>query len=196
MRFCPKHKYIFFHVPKTGGSSINNLLPGDLPLLYEHEMVKYERLNNFKHTIDQHITAIEVKHKLGKSYDKYYTFAFVRNPWDRKVSLYMFQKARKVHNFKTFADYVNSPLSRAQNLQTDYIYDKNKSLVKYIGRFEKLQEDFDIICDKIGIPRQQLPHYNRTNHKHYTEYYDDKTRAIVAEKYARDIEYLGYEFGE
>ena len=40
--------------------------------------------------------------------------------------------------------------------QYKFIYIDGKCVVDFIARFENFQHDFDIICDKIGIPRKKL----------------------------------------
>ena len=180
------YKFIFFHIPKTGGKSISDYI------IRYGERVKGP--HNFK--CDEH--------------RKFFRFGFIRNPWDRFVSKYFYFKnygnktckndihsGQIVNRFETFNEFVknfDSIFNELRSLhwqpQVKYIADR----LDYIGRFETLQNDFDIICDKIGIPQQHLPHKNKGEHKHYTEYYDDETRAIVARKYTQDIEYFGYEF--
>ena len=95
---------------------------------------------------------------------------------------------------KTFSSFIHkfeNIWANEQQTQSDFT-----KCCDFLGRYENLKEDFDIICDKIEIPRQQLPHKNKTNHKHYTEYYDEETKSIVAERFAKDIEYFNYKFEE
>ena len=153
------------------------------------------------------------QHKTLGSYDKirqeeYFCFSFVRNPWDLLVSLYYYNKINKVSSFSDMISSINHESAKKLfspngNLKTYHykIFHFGPSCfinenIDFIGKFESLQEDFNTVCDKIGMPRQKLPHKNKSKHKHYTEYYDDETRQIVAKKYAKDIEYFGYEFGE
>ena len=177
-------KYIFVAVPKTGSSTINSILAG--------------------HTPKPHLDIMEIKESVSDDiFSEYFKFGFVRNPWDRAVSLYHRQEGIQLRDrmsFEEFIDYHNYATDTCihptqKKHQLDFFTNKSGNvIVDFIGRFENLQQDFNVICDKIGIPIQELPHVNKSQHKHYIEYYTEKTRQIVAKKYAKDIEYFGYEF--
>jgi hypothetical protein len=186
MLISHKHKFVTIDIPKTGTTSVNNALQC---IIEEHDFtVEMSQKASMRHgTYDQCI-------KKFPSCKNYLAFAFVRNPWDRLVSYWFFKKYKAGNPIPKDAPLNDFLLNIAEPDQYSYI--KGFGNNSFIGKFENLQQDFNTICDKIGIPKQELPHTNKTKHKHYTEYYDEETREIVAEKYAKDIEYFGYEFGE
>ena len=183
---CPQFNMLWYEVPKVGCSSLKVFCEKND---YAYNSVKLKHLHRHR---------------------KHFQFAFVRNPWDRLVSCFVDKTKRcigtpwqlpgyvkyKNHSFTEFVHAIKnddfSNCERHCRLQYNLI---NHDYVNFIGRFENFQTDFEYVCNQVGItPQCNLPHWNKTEHKYYTEYYDDETREIVAEKYAKDIEYFGYEF--
>ena len=210
--FHSEKKCIFIHIPKTGGTTICR---GLNPIGFESggtrtffKKNKYMGLN------------ISVKHypaRFLKEYileDDYFIFSFVRNPWDLLVSSYFWwnkpDTGKKFKKIKTkvcsmkFKDYILSEYVcyineiNTHGLGQHYwlLNEKQEYIVDFVGRCENIENDFNFICDEVGFERQELLKHNKSKHSHYTKYYDDETREIVAEKYAKDIEYFGYKFGE
>jgi len=199
MRISHKHKFISISIPKTGSTSIRYALD---------KFSDQESVSNGHDTFYDHSTYSRLKERLDYI-DDYFVFAFVRNPWDRLVSQWNYINrfaqsgdnlnykkhcAKMLESIDSFSQFLKSKHTIKQCL--NWVQYQNCIGVNYVGKMETMQEHFNVVCDKIGIPRQQLPHKNATKHKHYTEYYDNETREIVAQKYAKDIEYFGYEFGE
>ena len=187
------YKYIFIHVPKCAGTSIEKYL------LNLEGIKRPERLSLLPQNIQNqyHLDSGIKGHAFHEEFDitfreKYFSFTFVRNPFDKVASEYNWDPQFKNISFLEFLKTPKNWNIRHVNKQVEFI-DKH---IDFIGRFENLQEDFETVCDIIEIPRQELPHKNKSKHKHYTEYYDDETKQIVAEQYAKDIEYFGYKFGE
>jgi hypothetical protein len=114
--------------------------------------------------------------------------------WIEKATDTDIGPTRKIKGAKVGPALRRRSLRRPYRYMVDFCTVDGSVDADFIGRFENLQGDFDIICDKLGIPRKALPHKNKSKHKHYTEYYTDKTREIVAEKCAKDIEYFGYSY--
>jgi len=211
-----KHKFIFIHIPKCGGTSVeiamlrNEGIPEDRITKWDftqEQMEKYRLYYRYGGVDVQHRKINQYKNEIEK---RYFTFTFVRNPWERFLSEYFYIKKsctecdKTEFNLKypTFREFViNNGIACCNYAhdfpQIDFVLSSNHNkLTNFVGRCEDLERDFGYVCDKIGIPPLKLPHRNKTKHKHYTEYYDDETKQIVAEKYAKDIEYFGYEFGK
>lgn len=216
--FDPQNKTLFIHIPKTGGGSIEmaikeNLTMHDQDIVNKNNKILRKFLAKFltgwddKHKLfRQHLTILEIK-KFYNTIDlsNCFKFTVVRNPWDRMVSSFHWERTNKLiekdarisSNFKEFARNPRWYRSQHSKSQLDFITDESFNIkVDFICRFENLQEDFNSACIKGNIPPRKLLHEHKSERKHYTEYYDDETKQIVAEKYAKDIEYFGYKFGE
>ena len=64
----------------------------------------------------------------------------------------------------------------------------------HLLRFERLEADFAQLCAVLGIAPTPLPRRNASVRRHYSEYYDDELRDIVADRHRDEIEQLGYAF--
>ena len=134
--------------------------------------------------------------------DSSYKFAVVRNPYDRVVSSYCYARKKKWY-FGTFREFLMSsfkdfpPMLRGHTLPlTDNLcLDGEPPYLDIVVKFESFREGINKLYEKFDLPGPEIPHLNKTEHEHYTTYYDDETKQIVAGKFAKDIEYFGYEFG-
>jgi hypothetical protein len=197
--------WIFVHVQKTGGNSVRAALGADI---FDPR---------------KHFLARELREIYGRAvWDSCFKFSFVRNPWDRLVSWwslidnarqyvdlakppnrffsYVLTHARSFEEFLLRCDDEIVDSDGRKNIfrnQIDYLVDDDGTIiVDLIGRFERLQEDFDKIGRRLGRAPAALPRINASQHAAYTDYYTPATAEIVARRYARDIEQFGYRFGQ
>ena len=85
-------KAVFIHIPKNAGTSVTKLL----------------RDSNTNCIIKKHGSASFVMDEIGEpEFKSRFSFAFVRNPWDRMVSLFYFKKTRWTRKAKNTAQYPN-----------------------------------------------------------------------------------------
>jgi chondroitin 4-sulfotransferase 11 len=79
--------------------------------------------------------------------------------------------------------------------QLDYIADENgEIIVDFVGKYENLAHDISAVLKALRVENRPLPHVNKSQHRHYSEYYTEETKNLVAERYSRDIKFFGYQF--
>ncbi len=199
-----QHRCIFVHIPKTAGNSINQIFGVDWQ---DHkDLARYER-------------------ELGLGiFTNYFKFAIVRNPWDRLLSDYNYQKKKsrpkesKLFLFKetgeprTFREWLEVALRDPHRYppgkwggevsesihrwspQVDWISLNGRIAVDRVLRIENLAQDIRGVYETLGLPCKRLPRRNSRFHWSYSHYYDDASRDLVATYYADDIKAFGYQF--
>ena len=199
-----EHRFIFVHIAKTGGTSI------------EHGLEPYGKLlqgpENFESIYYKHAIASDLRRMLGPpEYETYFTFSFVRNPWDWIASNYAFNRglARpfiigtdysisgkvpvwgEAMTFDTWLPWWIEEFSPSQaSVLTD---EDGRLLVDFVGHFEQLEDDFRRVCARLGLPAAPLPHLKATrNKKPYRQYYDATTEQLVLDHFKLDFELFGY----
>ena len=191
------NKLIFVHIPKTAGNSIKYAL-------------------SLKG--DNHRTLSSIVDEENINIQEYFTFTFVRNPYSRLVSAYNFIKNGgyngnnkwdiKVRDTYiknlSFKDFVlencynkknqikcNHFIGAVHFLPQTYFIDTK---IDFIGKVENLQKDFDIVCDRVGIPHLTLKHKNIGEKANYLDYYDNELIEIVKSLYHDDFKKFNYKF--
>lgn len=200
--YYSKHSFdyyqcIFIHIPKTAGIAISKILFGHYT---DHATIDWYLENYHSDTIN-----------------KYFKFAFVRNPWDRLYSAYSFLRQggmypidRKFYqnnlsHLRSFREFVMEWLNDETMLSINHFIpqykfitvknDPNKICIDFTGRFENIQQDFKKVATQLNLHEKELVKMNiSNNNKRYTEVYDDYMIDRIASLYQKDIQLFNYSF--
>ena len=166
----------FFHINKTGGTSVSKFL--------------YTVLGKHTRKIVGEIFHEPLKNKmavLGEEFDKLSIFTVIRNLYARFVSLYSYRLGRYNRGQKSTPEYkLTHDLSFKDWLKTSPDF----TITECIGtipnnltiiRLEDLAVDLrnflsDVINKEI---KEDMLHLNRSEHEHYEKYYDDELRQLI-----------------
>ncbi len=144
----------------------------------------------------RHMPARKVKAKIGsEKWNEYFKFCFVRNPWDRAISNYLWLESQGI------VATLDESLKEGKGLAFNpYIYTIDKQIaVDYVGKYETLIEDLIIICKRLDIPFDNwLPNVKgnirKEKKQHYSEILTPEQASLIQKKCAREIEWFGYKF--
>lgn len=189
---------LFLHTPKVAGSSMNTS-----PLA---KKVKF-KIHSFKGDVYGKVKELGAENT--------FKYGFVRNPYSRFVSLYnYFTKMSEEHPFYKYNGPIVKVVHRYDDLnafceafqglrlngnfhfrpQVGYFISENQDYkVDFIGKYENLQNDFNSLCEKVGLEQFELPVANSSGRvRDYMSLYSDESRKVIECFYKEDFEFFNY----
>jgi len=207
MLISKKHHFIFIHIYKNAGTSVTIALKPFVSSRWKWVIERALKKLKIPTRIGQQpfpdfVKASEIINAMGReSFNSFFSFAIVRNPWDWQVSLYKFMLKTASHEqhdlvkeLGSFDEYIRWRCENEVRFQKDFIYSNDDELlVDFVGRFEDIEADFEKICSCIGISTS-LPKLNVSNTKPYQQFYTNETKELVRRTFSSDITLFGYDF--
>lgn len=199
-----KNNFLFIHIPKTGGNSMQNILSqysdDEIVCLSPHQDgVERFEVRSQKYNTHKHSTYADYRREYGGDVcDGLFKFCCVRNPWERVVSHYFSpHRGEVVWEREAFLQFINSaevkPLAHYLAAEGDNLQ-VAVAKMSFVVRYESIQAGFDQVCDLLGLPCTSLPHRNKSQREAYTQYYDEESISAVTEKFKDEIALFSYEF--
>lgn len=176
----PDRKWLWLRIHKTAGTSIYSKLQHDCINLSKgkHQLEAKQWINT--------ISEEEIKN--------YLIWSFVRNPYDRFMSMatmFSVDPNRFAKEFHSIRDR-KEIIQRHTLPQHLYTHHEGKSMLTYTFKVENIQDHFDFLCDKIRIPKTELPHLNKTEHEPWRKVFNGKTIKFINEYFELDFQYFNY----
>lgn len=170
-------RWIFVHIPKTGGTSIEASLPGHL------------RANR---PDIRHWSAVELRGACGDLWNTALTFSVIRNPWDRAVSAWAYQRdSIGAADFPQWLWHGRPMLSQWAMLTAG-----EQVIVNHLIRFEELRAGFGQLVEMLRCEPCELLHLNKSQHRTgYRDYYTEQRLVdLIPQQYPMDVREFGYTF--
>jgi len=151
-----------------------------------------------------HPSAEEAARFVGPAWVEYFKFAFVRNPFERVVSDYLWRK-RVTGASQTFPEYL--ALLERRDTRAKIVHDgaipnwemitlENQIVMDRVGRFESLEDDFMEITKELGFRGCTLTERAKAGGKalEYGSFYGEEDVATVRRLFAREIATFDYSY--
>lgn len=203
-----QHRCIFIHIPKTAGTSIEKKL-GHFETLeagvQDHRTIRQIQPEP-QPVWKEWFATSDAQNVTARQFRSYYKFSFVRNPWARAFSWFRNVMDDPNHRAKhqvpddcSFGDFLKNHSDQwAMRPQLHWLEAKDGSIpLDFVGRFENLNQDFEIVGERLGLEDKSLPTLmmREGERPSYVSHYDSELEELVRARYEKEIDHFEYQFG-